>query len=247
VTATIVCPTHGRAGRVKPFSIFGDDLLLCVQEGEQAELYRDAYPDADLLIHPEMIGVNAKRQWLYEQLGDCFMIDDDVEQLLDHTVPPGKPSKVTDPQRARDIVQRTADHAEAIGSYLFGFAQNPSPMVFKPQEPFRLKGLITGAALGIRAGSKLWFPKDLHGSGDLWISALNAYHHRFLLIDQRYVFPNVGTFQNTGGLASVRTTANLERNLERLKESFGDAIYARAPKGGYGKASAWAVNLKVPW
>jgi hypothetical protein len=245
MSVTIVCPTHGRAGNVKSFGVFGPSLPLVVMEGEQAELYRDAYPNAELIVHPKMTGVNPKRQWIYEQFGDCFMIDDDVDSLLDHGALPGEPMKIRDPERARDIVQRACDTAEDLGCYLFGFQQQPNPSLYKPQDPFRLRGLITGAALGIRAGSKLWFPGKLHGSGDLWISALNAFHHRFLFIDNRYCFPNVNTFQNVGGLAGVRTMATLERNFDELQVAFGDAIYRR--KGDHGSGAAWAVNLRIPW
>jgi hypothetical protein len=248
VAVTIVCPTHGRAGNVKTFRVFGDDLLLSVSES-QAPLYREAYPDAELDVHPDsVVGLSAKRQFRYDRFGDVFMVDDDVASLMDMARPAGGSARVDDPQRARDVVQRAFDQAEDMGAFLFGFNQNADPAMYRPQLPFRLTGFIGGHAMGVRKGSKLWFPKTgMHGSEDMWVSALNAHAHRFCLIDQRYCFVQLGTFSSKGGQAAMRTMKSLEVNLEALRESFGDAITRKKGTMRAGLSHEFQITLNVPW
>lgn len=252
MTCQIICPTHGRAGRVKTFDVFGQRLRLCVSEGQEP-LYRAEYPDANFLVHPDtVVGLAAKRQWIYEWATsidcDVFMVDDDVNLLMDMQKMVGERARISDPQTAWDLIQRTCDIAEDFGAYLFGFSQTPDPATFRPQRPFRTTGFVGGHALGMRHGSKLWFPQEgMHGSEDMWISALNAHHHRFVFIDQRYCFPQVGTFRGKGGQAAMRTMGNLRKNYEVLTEAFGPAITHKKPTMRAALAHEWQITLQVPW
>jgi hypothetical protein len=242
----IVCPTHGRAGEVLTLRVI-PDLPLCVAES-QLPLYRAAYPDQEYIVHPDtVVGISPKRQWLMDRYGDVFMIDDDIIGLHDMTVPQGERSRVTDPQKVRDVVIRAFDQAAQMGAYLVGFSPYAEPTLFRPHLPFKLVGFISGHSIGFRRGSKLWFPDTTAlATDDLYISAMNAFHHRFMLQDLRYSFVNKDTWERVGGMATTRTMVKLERNAEWMKELFGDAVDLKRA-GRYELTHELQLTLKVPW
>ncbi|CAB4198264.1 hypothetical protein UFOVP1313_62 [uncultured Caudovirales phage] len=247
----IVCPTHGRAGKVKALKLFGPDLILVVEEGEQEELYREAYPNAKFAIHPKMRGLSPKRQWIYEEFGDVFMTDDDVVYIHDLSKPSGE-EVITkeDPALAREIIYRAHESAEAIGAYAYSFTNFSNPLAYSGHSPFRLSGgCITGHALGLRAGSKLWFPKEgMHGTEDMWVSALNAHYHRIAWIEERYSFVPVGTFVSTEGQAQYRTMNVLRDNFHAMQEAFGeDVIKKKQDTSKARSAFEWSITLDIPW
>jgi len=245
---TIVCPTHGRAGNVRAFGLFGPDLILCVQKGEQEELYREAYPKAELLVHPELHGLSLKRQWIYDTIGDVFMTDDDVVSIVDLTAGPGEQTRRVDGDFARAVVQRSHESAEAAGVFAYSFAQSPDPATFRPQKPLRLSGMITGCALGLRAGSKLWFPEGFHGSEDIFLSGLNAHYHRMAWIDLRYSFTQLGTFGAIGGQGLHRTMADLRKNFYGLQEAFGESVMEKKEDTFRARAGHdWAITMRLPF
>lgn len=256
----IVCPTHGRAGAVTTFQVLSEEYLMLVVAESQVASYKAAHPKAIICKHPDsIVGLSAKRQWIYEELGEkssggVFMMDDDLDYMGDQMPIPG--AGITrarvcrrDDERVRDVIWRAADMAHDIGAYFYGFNQYPDPATFIAQNPIRLSGYIGGHAMGIRPGSKLWWPKEgMHGSEDMWISALNAYEHRMAFIDMRYCFPQLGTLVSKGGLAEVRTLQNLERNYETLVKAFGPQVIQKKRTG---KRSAlkheFQIALNLPF
>jgi hypothetical protein len=234
---TIVCPTHGRAGEVTAFAIFGEELLLCVAES-QAPAYREAHPQARLDVHPDsVVGLGPKMTWMYEKYGAMFRVDDDAHRMIDHT-----DSTRVEPAKAVGVVQRLADQAEQVGAYLFGLTSDENPMHFSPQSPFRVTGLVDGGKLGLLPGSQLWWPEDIAFADDFWVSMLNAYHHRFCLVDERYcIATRVG---QQGGLASVRTQDAIWTKAQFLRDSFGDACELK-DKGDVTFTYPW--RGRVPW
>jgi hypothetical protein len=235
---TIVCPTHGRPGQVHAYKTFGPDLLLSVADS-QVPAYRDAYPDARIDPHPDtIIGLPAKKQMLLDKFGAVFWVDDDAGQMIDHT-----DSTKVDPAKARDLVQRTADTAAQMGAFLFGFSMEPNPLYYKPHAPFALTGMMGGGKFGVLPGSKLWYPDDPHVGfwEDLWMGALNAFHHRFMLCDLRYCIPtSVG---QGGGLANMRTDATLWAQVGKMTSLFGDAIVLKDKQD----VQLYPWRLKVLW
>jgi hypothetical protein len=190
VSVEVVCPTHGRAGKVKAFDVFGRQLQRSV----------------------------------------------------------GQRAGISDQQTAWDLIQRSCDIAEDVGAFLFGFNQWPDPATFHPQRPFRMTGYVGGHAMGIRRGSKLWFPLEgMHGSEDMWVSALNAYHHRRVFVDMRYHLGQGGTFKNVGGLAGQRTMADFRTNFEVLRETFGGAIAQKKATGRAKLSHEYQIELRIPW
>lgn len=243
----IVCPTHGRAGRVRTFKLI-PDIPLCVAES-QLPLYEEHYPDAEFIVHPDDVkGIAPKRQWLMDRYERVFMVDDDVDALLNMTAAPGDEMKVTDPQAVRDIVERAFDMAEEMGLFLVGFNSYQDPALFRPQNPLKLNGMVSGHAIGFRQGGRIFYPPDPSMlTDDLYISALNAHFHRINLQDLRYSFANVGTWTNEGGMAAHRTTQALVKNEEKMQGFFGDAIRRRTDTGRSSLKLEIQLTLKVPW
>jgi hypothetical protein len=244
----IVCPTHGRAGRVKVFRVL-PEIPLCVAES-QAPLYEQAHPDSELIVHPDSVkGMAPKRQWLMERFGEVFMIDDDVTAMVDLGADPGQPAKVEDPGKARDVIFRLFDQARQMGVYLLGFAPHADPTMYRPQNPFHLTGFVSGYALGLRAGGELWFPDDQRMiTDDLYVSALNAHHHRFCLVDMRYAFHSPGTWENPGGMSLHRTWERLLENNALMIDLFGrDAIAYKQGTFKAGLTHEAQIALKIPW
>lgn len=244
----LVCMTHGRADTISTQKVI-PDIAMCVSE-TQAKLYRKELPDQEYLVHPDsVIGISPKRKWLMENVDcDVIMFDDDMVSFLDVTVPLGEQAKIKDPERIRSICERSRDTVEAMGGFLFGYSSYADPAMMRPTNPFEMTGMVSGNALGLRQGSKIWFPDtpDLL-TDDLWISAMNAYEHRFTFRDMRYAVANKKTWVGRGGMASIRTWDRVIGNEKRLVEAFGDAIYRRGNTGRSSVKVEIQLSLRCPW
>jgi hypothetical protein len=244
----IVCPSHGRAANVKVLRLI-PDIPLCVAESQEP-LYREHHPDAEYIVHPdELIGIAPKRQWLLDRYGDVFMLDDDVTKMQDLSQAPGEQMSVTDPDKVRSIIYRLFDQAEQMGAFLVGFNNFAHPAAYRPQRPFGLTGGIAGRAIGLRTGSKLFFPQNaLLMTDDVYVSALNAYFHRYCLRDERYCLSAPGCWGNEGGMAVHRTWARMIENNELLVRMFGpDVIVKKTGTAIAGLSHDAQIALKIPW
>jgi hypothetical protein len=236
---TIVCPTHGRAGRVMTFDAFSqEDVVLSVAKS-QVEEYRAAYPDARIDPHSDkIVGLPAKKNHIYGKFGAVFYVDDDVMPMVD-LAGGGK----VEPRLAVELVHRLADQAEQMGTFLFGFNEDNVPMHFQPQKPFALSGPVSGTCQGLLPESGLWWPDDprFGPAEDIWLAGLNAFRNRSCLRDLRYAVRDVrGT---VGGNAALRSSTMMAEMAKKLVESFGDAIVLKDPS----QATLYYWRLKVPW
>jgi hypothetical protein len=236
---TIVCPTHGRAGEVTAFKTFGPQLLLCVAES-QAPLYKEAYPDCNLDVHPDSVkGLGPKVRWMQEKYGSYFRVDDDADYMIDHTA---GGEKVKDWKLAQALVHRLADQAEQMGAFMFGFTELARPVYYSGHQPFKVAGEIEGGKCGFLKGHSIWWPEDCSFIDDIWACGLNAFHHRYCLIDMRYAIPTI--VGQKGGLAAYRTRSKVWEKAEVLRAAFGDAIKLQN-RNDFDDVYPW--NLRVPW
>jgi hypothetical protein len=241
--------THGRADTISTPKVV-PDVILCVAES-QYPLYKETHPDSEFLVHPDSVkGISPKRQWLMDHVEeDVVMMDDDMVAFVDV-------SAAADAGTAwrlggdeiRDVCTRARDTAEQMGAYLFGFSSYVDPALFRPQKPFNLTGMVSGNALGLRQSSNIWFPDTVELlTDDLWISALNAYEHRFIFQDMRYAVANKGTWVGKGGMATYRTWDRVVANEQRLKDAFGDGIRRRGDTARSKLKVEIQLQLEVPW
>lgn len=240
----IVVPTHGRAGRVDTLGLV-PEAILCVAES-QAAAYRAAYPKAAIDVHPDsVVGLAAKRNWMYERYGSMFTMDDDMLKMLDVSRQPGDPVEVPR-ERVVPVIHRTAENCHELGAYVFGFNQMPNPMRFSPQQPFALTGLVIGGATGLLAGSGLWWhPECLQD--DFWLMLLNAHFHRKVWIDLRYCITMRPLGINPGGQGHQRTVARQQVGMRILQRAFGSAVSVNHSHG-FGKMMEDAIpDVKLPY
>lgn len=218
----IVIPSHLRHDRVATTKAIAG-CILCVSESQKT-LYQEYNRRIEIVTHPDdLIGIAAKRQWIYDYFGDVFMVDDDITQMARVYTGKGEKTRVHK-KDAYELIQHLGSIARDTGSYLFSFSKNPMPTAYNPLKPFSMTGTIMGGAFGLIQGSKIHFNSALHLNEDYFISGLNAHYHRKCVIDNRCTFKFRNTFENKGGLAAYRTVARELDDTLQLKKYFGDAI-----------------------
>ncbi|TDB60089.1 GREB1-related protein [Arundinibacter roseus] len=241
----IVIPSHKRWNRIRTTSaVYG--ATLCVEES-QAEIYKKCNPGVELIVHPDSIkGLSRKRDWIIKHVGDCFMLDDDIDHLSRIYTEKGEES-VVDPEVAYEIIQMTGYAARKAGAFLFGFSSSPTPISFNSLNPVQLSGYVTGCAHGVLEGSKLWYSPDIICNEDYWISLLNAHHHRLIWKDTRFYWAQKDTFVNRGGLAEFRNVENEEKDFLLLQKVFGSVVELRKSTGKSNLRHPFQKSLKLPF
>jgi hypothetical protein len=217
----IIIPSHKRADKVLTANVVAD-AAICIPES-QLEEYKKHNPRVELITHPDsVIGLPPKREWMRKEFGDIFMLDDDITEL--RRLYTTSNYKVNNKEVVRDIVYSTAEAAREAGVYLFGFCKDPNPLAYRPQKPISLTGFINACACGLLSGSKLYYDPVIKCAEDYWISCLNAYHHRYLWRDNRFVFLQKTTFVGSGGQAEFRNMKTEEEDLKYLVKMFGSQV-----------------------
>jgi len=217
----IIIPSHKRHDRVITAKLVTDPII-CVPKS-QLLVYQKYNEGVEVIAHPDsVVGLPAKRQWIYEKFNEVWMLDDDLKCIMFTNE---LKSKKLSPEEVRDALESIFDMACQLGVYLFGLSKNPMARHYFPHHPIHLTGFISGGAHGVREPKKsgLYYNTDLINN-DFWISLLNAYKHRKTLVDTRYLFQQKDTFKNQGGLAEFRTIKAMENDYNELKRYFGDSI-----------------------
>jgi hypothetical protein len=229
----VIILSHKRVGRVTTHKYVAG-CEICVPES-QADEYAKRYPDLQLLVHPDdVIGAAAKRQWLLDLGVDQFQLDDDMIGLYRIYRRRGAWKKsVVRPDRAREIIEATAETARELGAYLFGFGSHCNPMTYDALRPFRFGGYSPSGAVGILAGTpgcKISIPTETTlPFEDYWLCLINAYHHRYAFYDARFAAGFKLTYIGAGGNAEYRAPSSDGDEPEvlatrYLQKHFGDAI-----------------------
>jgi len=238
----IVIPSHKRPERVLTKHVVADPIV-CVPVS-QGDNYRANNPEIEVVTHPDsVIGLTLKRQWIYEHFGDVFMLDDDIKSM--RRVYHESEYLIKNKQLVREIIESTADVARQAGAYLFGFSKNPNPASYRSSRPIELTGYVTGCATGLLKGSKLFYDGRINCNEDYWISCLNAYFHRIIYKDTRFVFEQAGTFTSTGGLAEFRNMQAEEDDFNYLREMFGDVVRLKTDTSQRKRKHVFEKTMKV--
>lgn len=241
----VVIPTKGRA-RTMVAHKYVSNAIVCVAESE-VDQYKEVNPDVEYAVHPDsVVGLVAKRNWIYEKFRNVFMIDDDIKGFARLTAKRKEGARIS-PELAYHLIQNAANLAKISGVYLFGFNNLKRPEFYSGHNPYRLTGCINGCCFGILEGAdKLQIDKDIKLAYEYYISGINAYYYRRAFFDLRYCFVQDGYADATGGAAYMRTLDIEKRDLEILKSHFGPAIVERANKGKNVKCE-FSKYLKIPF
>lgn len=203
---------------------------ICVPESQKAA-YVAANLGTKIVTHPDSVkGIGLKRQWIYDKWGDVFMVDDDLKSFVRTYLPKYrsrvKYSRMT-PEEAYDAVHVLYQMAIQFNAYLFAFAITGDVRNYSPQKPFKFNVPVNGAAMGMRAGSKLFFHPESTAANDMFVSGLNAYFHRYAFVDTRFSFIQEATFAFPGGLSGIRSQGTEVEDKGFLERMFGNAIKVR--------------------
>ena len=228
----IIILSHKRAGRVTTHRYVAG-AKICVPKS-QADEYAQFHPKKALVVHPDsVVGLFAKRQWVYKKFKNVMMLDDDSRGLrrvyIQKDAPIHKRRTIQcRPDRAAEIVQATARTAKRLGAFLFGFASHCNPLTYYPSRPFSFGGYTPGGSLGLLAGSKLYWPKKCTlPVDDYWVCLLNAFHHRYAYYDRRFAWSFAETYRGLGGLAEFLPDGSEDAGTEFLVRQFGGDIVVR--------------------
>ncbi len=217
----IIIPSAGRF--FKPIQTLNHiaHAIICVPESEEGG-YKLKNPQTEIVAHPDSVrGMGAKRNWITETFGDVFMIDDDIFGIRKNCIPYYEKSQILNKYEAYDMVQFLGETVRGMGGVLFGFGNAVNGVMFRPQQPFILTGYINGACIGVLKNDTMRFNENITGANDYYISALNAYHYRFMLKDMRFVAVQKGVGNAKGGLSRYRNEDTEKADTILLRKTFG--------------------------
>jgi len=232
----VVIPSAERADIISTHQHIKNSIVV-VPESE-FERYTLSCPGTEIVKHPPLKGLGAKRNWILEKFGSVFMIDDDCKGMTRLYEDDSKRSKV-DAETAYQLIQYTGNLCKMAGFFMFGFARWNNPMRCHGLNPLRMKGLAFGGGMGFIEGNHLKFSDKIKCNNDIFISLLNAYKHRGAWIDERFSLKYDGYGATKGGLAKHRTVEVEKQDFELLQKYFGDAVQK--------KKSTWASKVTKPF
>ena len=228
----VIIPSMNRADNVTTTKVVMN-CIICVPESQKKD-YSNSN-DCEIITHPDTIkGLSLKRQWIYERLGDVFMLDDDIYYLLKLYNYKGEEGIIRDRELAYNIIQNCYENAKQCECFLFGFSKETRPQFYNEFKPIELTGYVNGCALGLIKNKNLKFIKETIAIEDYYISGLNAFYNRKAYIDKRFSFLQKSTMKNLGGLASFRSLETERNDTLFLKKCFGDSITIKKEQKGKG-------------
>lgn len=246
IEVKIVIPSMGRWDKVKTLNAISN-AILCVPESE-ANRYEVHNPGVEIVSHPDTIkGLTLKRQFIYETIGSCFQIDDDIRSINKLYVEKSENPKLTKDE-AYFVIQYVANCARLAGCYLFGISKEPNPLSYNGLNPISRSGVVNGD-IGMIASpeSKLYFHELSKTTEDYFVSAINAHYHRHCWIDKRFVAIAEKTFANPGGMGAVRTAKQIEDDTLFLRKMFGEAVQLKKDTAIAKRKFEVQPTLKIPF
>ncbi len=245
----VVILSHKRWNKVDTLKTVSN-ASLCVAES-QAELYRQNYPDVEIIVHPDSVkGLSAKIRWTYQKFKNVVMLDDDLSGMVRNYVDSsfGIPFKV-EPDTVYDILQHNAAMAKELGVKFYGFGSCPRPLDYNSMAPFKLTGFVMGGSFGFLDGFNMVLPDECVAACDSFLSAVSLFYHRYHLIDTRYSFKSKeATFKSVGGMSDFRTLETEKEDFILLRKYFGDAIELRKkPVSRKSLQHPYERKLIPPW
>lgn len=234
VEMEVIIPSHKRAGRITTHKHVPG--IICVPEA-QGDDYRRLHPGETIVTHPDnIIGLCSKRNWIIQRWPNCFMIDDDTKGLVRTYLRPGtKRNYRMSRSEALDAIWATAQTCKNLGAYLFGLLPTLDARNYFPQKPFRLTGFCNACAMGVLEGSKITFDPRAVVKDEFYASCINAFHHRYMFVDERFTILQPGVGKQTGGCSDYRTTEVEAASIAFLKEEFGDVVRDKTATTRWGR------------
>jgi len=242
----IIIPSSGRSSSVLTDI---DDSVLYVPL-DQKDSY-GKYCNNHIETHGkhEFKNLAEKRQAIYEQYKNVFMVDDDISFVSRLYTEGNNRLNHLSPTESRDLIYETAENAKDAGTFLFGFGNNPNAKHFHTHNPIVLSSYINASAFGLLECDKLFFTNKTTAAESHWINLLNAYQNRFCWIDKRFCFaqePN-STFFKPGGQTSKRTLDTEKADTIFLYKMFGNCVKLKKNNGDASIQHEFQRTIKFPF
>lgn len=248
ITIPIVCCSKGRSHQVFTMDNLPHERVTLVVPWGEGQAYAHTYPNASVVETPRSINNLSKtRQYVLHNFPNVFMIDDDVKSVVRNWENDPKHSRVDSPDTVYDVIQQVGNMALDMGAYMFSFESIRNPLQFISHEPFKMSGYMNASYTGFLAGHGLEYDPDLWEGEDHYMSLLNAYVHRYCLIDCRYSFHTYKNWELAGGLSGIRTQQNMEKSTIILRKKFGEAVIPKLPSKLKGKVIKGERSLRFPF
>lgn len=242
----IICPSKGRAKKVLTKNVL-ETFIIVVPQNEVDE-YKEHNPELTVVgTPPEIKGIVPTRQWIIDNYPNCFMIDDDVKQVVRNFTGPGEKAKVTNKELVYEIIQNTAATAKALGVFLYGFASIRNPNEYRSHQPVKFSGYLNGSYSGVLEGHDLVYPTNWKEAEDYYISLLNAYKHRKSFIETRWSFHTSENFLAMGGCNDARTVDGMMWHTVELKKLFGDCVKPKFPTPNKKNVHKGERSITIPF
>jgi len=219
----IVVLSKGRHSVVSTKHVVHVDAIVCPHN--EADLYREYNKGIEIIPQPKDVNNIVKaRQFVLDTFPNVFMIDDDVEYVRNFFNGEGEQYKIEGKQHVKDIIMQNAILAQEMGAKMFGFTHRRRPVAYYPQQPFRTSGFLNGSHCGFLEGHGLKYDDRMAEGEDYFMSCLNVFKHRFMLIDDRYGFMTTENFKNAGGCSTDRNIEIMKEDTLILREAFGEVV-----------------------
>jgi hypothetical protein len=168
------------------------------------------------------------------------MLDDDIIEIRRNYESTVKEIKIIEKNLIYPIICRTAELAELLGCYLWGFSNKRRPEIFHSETPILLKGYINNSFMGFNANHNLDYDVKMTEGEDHYINLLNKYKNRIHLLDERYSMLTDGNFKKAGGCQDYRSTEDMMKNTRYLQQVFGTEVVKQKRTAGDAKKN---INL----
>jgi hypothetical protein len=228
------------------------EAILCVPKSQAADYRRSS--GADVLAHPDSVrGLTAKLNWILDRFkteDHLLLLDDDLTALAKCFIPPGeKYCHSRDPAHIAAVIRQTAQLAQELGAYLWGFEANHEAIrYYTGLKPFMLTGYINGCATGFRRGHGLRYDERIVAKNDFDLCCLNAWRHRLVFKNCRYAWVQKNTFCGQGGQSHWRTSQTERNDVALLQRKYGDVIQVSQPRHNKrAMAGAMKITLSLPF
>jgi len=242
----IVTPSKGRADNVLTTRLV-DHLTLVVPKNE-VEAYALHNPQCKIVAEPDNVkNIVQSRQFILDTYPNVFMIDDDVKSIRKNYSYEGEEYSVTDSNEITSIIQRTADIAKGIGAKMYGFLNVRNPLHYVSHSPIKFTGYLNASYCGYLEGHNLEYDLTYKEGEDHYMSCLNVYRNRYMVIDGRYSFITDGNFEAEGGCQIDRTKTEMLKTTLKLKRTFGDVISVKQKTTGKNKLREGERTVTFPF
>lgn len=221
----IISPSYKRAGNVKAVDVFHDKLILAVHEFE-AEEYKKAYPNNELMIMPDDIGGNmAKvRNYMRDHCNSRYMVmvDDDVAEIGYHEDVERYPIGLI---AIMDFLANGFRMAEELGTILWGINLQADPQFYREYSPFSFLSPVLGPFSchiiddieSIRYDERLGLNEDY----DYALQVAHKYHKIFRNNKYYYI---AGHLTEVGGCGAYRILDDEREQSEIMLKKWGDKV-----------------------